>query len=282
MLGVGYPIAYAEQQQRGIVVAHLPLVAMRGDLFVPGLLGLAPVLLPRGRIARLTQPEGPIGDGVGAQHQQVPRTANGIERIELDELVAVEVYAPDHDRIGFQLGGLFYGKGPQQLSLADVEQATVAHGEDLQPPGILRLPIAFVDGGYLDPKQGGKRAFTQLWLLEPGEFGDVDLCIPRFPTPGQPPAERLLVGGVGRFGNGRLGEDPGPLAGEDARGDTVGNRGDPVLGVGLTGVLILVRMLDVLGQLENAGLESHGPIPTCVCRSGFPPVRAPRPGFGCD
>lgn len=44
-------------------------------------------------------------------------------------MVAAEIDAAEHDRVGLELFGPLQRKGPHQLAAADLEETTVAQGE---------------------------------------------------------------------------------------------------------------------------------------------------------
>ncbi len=117
---------HPQQHQRGVVIPHFPLVAQMGNFLLPLPFGHVPVAVPIGRIARLHPPQGPTGDRVGAQHQQVAGIAELVELLKLQELIPAEIDASEHQRVGFKLGRAVDREPSQRHSVADVEQAAIA------------------------------------------------------------------------------------------------------------------------------------------------------------
>ena len=143
----------AQHEHRRIVDAHLPFLPQPDDARSPVVFRHLPEVAPDGRLAVFVAPRGPFGHGVGAKDQLIARITHLVENCEFQQVVASQIDAAQHDRIGLELGGSLQRKRAHQLAAADLEEATVAQGEGRQTvaaegPGLRRRP----------PRRRGRRA----------------------------------------------------------------------------------------------------------------------------
>ena len=93
----------AKHEHRRIVDAHLPLLPQPDDARSPVVFRHLPEVAPDGRVAVFVAAHGPFGHGVGAKDQLVARITHLVENCELQQVVALQIDAAQHDRIGLEL-----------------------------------------------------------------------------------------------------------------------------------------------------------------------------------
>ena len=157
---------------------------------------------------------------------------------------------PSTMRIGLELGGRLQGEAADQLAAADVEQATVADGEAQQAIGPEGPGLVLV--GFR--RRGSTAAWrTRPWAAwrvgtRPGV--EVSICAAQaWRCSFSQAAKASARFGIGHSGHDRVDQHVGPCAGEDGRGNAVGDDGDSALAVGPAGVLVFARVLGVLGRV---------------------------------
>ena len=146
-------VDHAEHEHRRIVDAHLPFLPQPDDARSPVVFRHLPEVAPDGRLAVFVASHGPFGHGIGAKDQLIARITHLVENCELQQVVAFQIDAAQHDRIGLELGGSLQRKRSHQLAAADLEEATVAQGEG-HAAGSRRRPRP----GRRRPRRRGRRA----------------------------------------------------------------------------------------------------------------------------
>ena len=232
-----------------------------------------------------------MGNRIRAQHQRIVRVAQRLERFELHQVVAPQVDASEHHRIGLQLFGLGDRKHPQHLAVADVHQATVADSETLQSKGPELTFPRHLRLNHSHPKQRGKGPVGQLGLLVPSQGIDVNSLGPRLAMSRKPCRKSLCILRIGRVVQYGFGENAGPLPRKNGRGDPVRHHANPAGRIPPAGILVLLGMLGIFGQLENSRCQRHddylNPGAACVpmlrnwIRQTMSALKAIPRAFGC-
>ena len=152
-------VDHAQHEHRRIVDAHLPFLPQPDDARPPVVFRHRPEVAPDGRLAVFVAARGPFGHGIRAEDQLIARITHLVENCEFQEVVAAQIDAAQHDRIGLELGGSLQRKRAHQLAAADLEEATVAQGEGHQ--------AAAAEGPALGARRPRRRGRRATWRRPP-------------------------------------------------------------------------------------------------------------------